>query len=72
MATFSLWKDFESVKQFAYKSKQHKEAIKKHANMNGIQKSCFQDFNLINQVVLGRKRPFGDLKHVIVELRLLS
>jgi hypothetical protein len=28
MATFSLWKDFESVKQFAYKSKQHKEAIK--------------------------------------------
>jgi hypothetical protein len=67
MATFSLWKDFESVKQFAYKSKQHKEAIKKHANMNGIQKSCFQDFNLINQVVLG-KRPFGDLKHVIVEL----
>jgi hypothetical protein len=42
--TFSLWKDFESVKQFV--SKQHKEAIKKHANMNGIQKSCFQDFNL--------------------------
>jgi heme-degrading monooxygenase HmoA len=29
MATFSLWKDFESVKQFAYKSPQHKEAIKK-------------------------------------------
>jgi hypothetical protein len=40
--------------------------------MNGIQKSCFQDFNLINQVVPGRKRPFGDLKHVIVELQLLS
>lgn len=29
MATFSLWKDFESVKQFAYKSKQHQEAIKR-------------------------------------------
>jgi hypothetical protein len=29
MATFSLWK-VESVKQFAYKSKQHKEASKKH------------------------------------------
>lgn len=28
MATFSLWKDFESVKQFAYKSKQHQEAIR--------------------------------------------
>jgi hypothetical protein len=54
MATFSLWKDFESVK-FAYKSKQHKEAIKKTRDMNGIQKSCFQDFNLINQVVLGEK-----------------
>jgi heme-degrading monooxygenase HmoA len=29
MATFSLWKDFESVKQFAYNSKQHQEAIRK-------------------------------------------
>ena len=29
MATFSLWKNFESVKKFAYNSKQHKEAIKK-------------------------------------------
>lgn len=28
MATFSLWKDYESVKQFAYKSKQHQEAIR--------------------------------------------
>lgn len=28
MATFSLWKDFEAVKQFAYNSKEHKEAIK--------------------------------------------
>jgi heme-degrading monooxygenase HmoA len=28
MATFSLWKDFESVKAFAYNSAQHKEAIK--------------------------------------------
>jgi heme-degrading monooxygenase HmoA len=27
MATFSLWKDFEAVKNFAYNSKQHKEAI---------------------------------------------
>ncbi len=29
MATFSLWKDFDSVKQFAYNSKQHQEAIRK-------------------------------------------
>jgi hypothetical protein len=71
MATFSLWKDFESVKQFAYKANSIRKPSKKHANMNGIQKSCFQDFNLINQVVLGRKR-FGDLKQVIVELQLLS
>lgn len=28
MATFSLWKNFEAVKQFAYKSKEHQEAIK--------------------------------------------
>jgi hypothetical protein len=70
MATFSLWKDFESVKQFAYKTNSIRKPSK-NTNMNGIQKSCFQDFNLINQVVLG-KRPFGDLKQVIVELRLLS
>jgi hypothetical protein len=54
MATFSLWKDFESVKQFAYKANSIRKPSKKHANMNGIQKSCFQDFNLINQVVLGK------------------
>jgi hypothetical protein len=39
--------------------------------MNGIQKSCFQDFNLINQVVPGKEKTFGDLKHVIVELRIV-
>ena len=29
MATFSLWKNFEAVKQFAYNSKQHQEAIRR-------------------------------------------
>jgi hypothetical protein len=48
MATFSLWKDFESVNSSPIKS-----TIK--AKMNGIQK-LFSRFQLstINQVVLGK------------------
>jgi hypothetical protein len=57
MATFSLWKDFESVNSSPIKANSIK-AIKKNASMNGIQKSCFQDFNLINQVVLGKEKTF--------------
>lgn len=44
MATFSLWKDFESVKQFAYKSKQHKEAIKKTRNYEWYSEELFSRF----------------------------
>lgn len=44
MATFSLWKDFESVKQFAYKSKQHKEAIRRTRKNEWYKEELFSRF----------------------------
>lgn len=44
MATFSLWKDFEAVKQFAYKSKQHQEAIKKTRKYEWYSEELFSRF----------------------------
>ncbi len=44
MATFSLWKDFESVKQFAYKSKQHQEAIKMTRKFEWYSEELFSRF----------------------------
>lgn len=44
MATFSLWKDFESVKQFAYNSKQHKEAIRRTRKHDWYKEELFARF----------------------------
>ncbi len=44
MATFSLWKDFESVKQFAYKSKQHQEAIARTRKNEWYKEELFARF----------------------------
>ena len=44
MATFSLWQNFEAVKQFAYKSKQHQEAIKKTRKNNWYREELFARF----------------------------
>lgn len=44
MATFSLWKNFDSVKQFAYKSKQHQEAIKKTRKYEWYSEELFSRF----------------------------
>lgn len=44
MATFSLWKNFEAVKQFAYKSKQHQEAIKKTRKYEWYAEELFSRF----------------------------
>ena len=44
MATFSLWKNFEAVKQFAYKSKQHQEAIKRTRKNNWYREELFARF----------------------------
>ncbi len=44
MATFSLWKDFESVKQFAYNGKQHKEAIRRTRKNEWFKEELFARF----------------------------
>ncbi|NNC86290.1 MAG: DUF3291 domain-containing protein [Bacteroidia bacterium] len=44
MATFSLWKDAESLKQFAYKSAEHKEAIAKTRALNWFKEDLFSRF----------------------------
>ncbi|MEX1189128.1 MAG: DUF3291 domain-containing protein [Bacteroidia bacterium] len=44
MATFSLWKNLESVKQFAYKSKQHQEAITRTRKNNWYKEELFSRF----------------------------
>ena len=44
MATFSLWKNFDAVKQFAYKSKQHQEANKKTRQYEWYSEELFSRF----------------------------
>ena len=44
MATFSLWKNFESVKQFAYNSKQHQEAIRRTRKNDWYREELFARF----------------------------
>ena len=45
MATFSLWKNFNAVKEYAYKSKQHKEAIRKTRKNNWYKEELFSRFH---------------------------
>lgn len=44
MATFSLWKNFESVKQFAYNSKQHQEAVRRTRKNEWYREELFARF----------------------------
>ena len=44
MATFSLWKNFESVKQFAYNSKQHQEAVRRTRKNDWYREELFARF----------------------------
>ena len=44
MATFSLWKDKESLMQFAYKSKEHAEAIAKTKALDWYSEELFSRF----------------------------
>ena len=45
MATFSLWKNFDAVKEFAYNSKQHKEAIRKTRENEWYKEELFSRFH---------------------------
>jgi heme-degrading monooxygenase HmoA len=44
MATFSLWKDLESVKKFAYESKEHQVAIQKTRRLEWYSEELFSRF----------------------------
>ena len=44
MATFSLWKDWASVKQFAYESKEHHVAIQKTRELDWYSEEMFSRF----------------------------
>jgi heme-degrading monooxygenase HmoA len=43
-ATFTVWKDVEHMKEFAYKSSYHSEAIKKTREMDGFKEEMFTRF----------------------------
>ena len=45
MATFSLWKNFDAVKEFAYNSKQHKEAIRRTRKNEWYREELFSRFH---------------------------
>jgi hypothetical protein len=44
-ATFSVWKDLDDVKAFAYQSEEHKEVIQKARDEIGIMKNYLPDLN---------------------------
>lgn len=44
MATFSLWENMESLKNFAYKSPEHQEAIRKTRQLNWYKEEMFVRF----------------------------
>ena len=45
MATFSLWENYDSLKQFAYESKQHLEAIRKTRQYKWYSEELFARFH---------------------------
>jgi len=49
MATFSIWKDIESLKQYAYASQEHKEAIRKTRELNWYTEELFSRFLIIKE-----------------------
>ena len=50
MATFSLWKNLEAVKQFAYHSKEHMEAIRKTRQLGWYKEELFSRFKPYKQL----------------------
>jgi heme-degrading monooxygenase HmoA len=46
MATFSLWENAEAMKEFAYKSPQHREAIKRTRELDWYREEMFSRFRV--------------------------
>jgi len=44
MATFSLWKNWDAVKQFAYESEEHRGAIQRTRELNWYKEELFARF----------------------------
>lgn len=49
-ATFSLWKDYESVKQYAYKTHHHSEVVKKTRELGWYAEEMFINFTPLKSV----------------------
>lgn len=52
MATFSIWKDLNSLKQYAYKSHEHRKAIQKTRQLDWYSEEMFARFKLKEKVSL--------------------
>ena len=50
MATFSIWKNLEAVKQFAYKSKEHATAVKMTRELKWYKEELFARFVLLKSI----------------------
>ena len=50
MATFSIWKSMDALKAFAYKSKEHQEAIRKTKELNWYSEELFARFQPFRSV----------------------
>lgn len=62
MATFSLWKDLESIKKFAYQSKEHQVAIQKTRKLNWYKEELFARFQPYKSVGMWEgKNPLPEL-----------
>lgn len=48
MATFSLWKNLDAIKQYAYQSKEHQEAIRKTREYDWYAEEMFVRFRVVN------------------------
>jgi heme-degrading monooxygenase HmoA len=70
MATFSLWKNLESVKQFAYKSKQHQEAIRRTRKNDWYKEELFARFQPYKSTGTWEGKDL--LKQATADLQILS
>ncbi|MGB5818078.1 MAG: DUF3291 domain-containing protein [Saonia sp.] len=62
MATFSIWKNKESLLEFAYKSTEHKKAIKDTRKLDWYKEELFSRFQPYRSVGQWEgKNPMGDL-----------